>query len=725
MIGTAQATIQLKDLWSSKASSIAKSTDKMEKAISNFEKRFGRVSESYKKYGRDIGSFQKKYKELAQLPKIRLSNIIDTTLQKPIAEVEKLKRKLKEPTGKTFLQEAQEDAKKLEKELNAVIAKKNAIKSDPALRNQIKQNENTRRQLAMEQGKGGSIGGLVGTAIGTVSGVAFVRSAINNATEYNSALYQLKRQLPDDEDIRPYETLISKYALKTGMATSEVAKMVAELNKTRKAGEGIEVLTDRIDLMNFAINQLEVDSFTAARSMEVLGKAFNMNTQEMKSFFAAANDIEDFYGTLVSGGDPLEIISRMPLTLLENAKLMNKEATLLIATFAKANTTLDPSTVGYNLGKGLQGNKKALGGGIIASAEREGKTVQQKLIELGNQYKAFKTLSEQNAFLINAVGSNDLQVLDVFRSVFTEIGRLDKVKIDNFLKIQKGFETGTVSAKEYRKNLGLLNEAERSFVRSQLDSKKGLESFNRTVGELAGRLEAILGRVSNSYNQISKQFGESIIAPVLVQLADGLELVTPYITDFISNNSLFVGAILSIAGAFGTLKIASLTLGNTFPVLEKFSSKITGLLGPIGLFAGAIQLVWNAWEDFFTKSDNFGVKGLTEKLYNIYEKTQFSGDWDKTMNVMQGGNRLTPEAEKRAKEMGLYKEKINPYHKASTESTSSRLTAPIGMPIPYQPPRGEIVIKVETQGGVKASATVNKQDNISLILPQATTTLRI
>ena len=173
MIGTAQATIQLKDLWSSKASSIAKSTDKMEKAISNFEKRFGRVSESYKKYGRDIGSFQKKYKELAQLPKIRLSNIIDTTLQKPIAEVEKLKRKLKEPTGKTFLQEAQEDAKKLEKELNAVIAKKNAIKSDPALRNQIKQNENTRRQLAMEQGKGGSIGGLVGTAIGTVSGVAF------------------------------------------------------------------------------------------------------------------------------------------------------------------------------------------------------------------------------------------------------------------------------------------------------------------------------------------------------------------------------------------------------------------------------------------------------------------------------------------------------------------------------------------------------------------------
>ena len=118
MIGTAQATIQLKDLWSSKASSIAKSTDKMEKAISNFEKRFGRVSESYKKYGRDIGSFQKKYKELAQLPKIRLSNIIDTTLQKPIAEVEKLKRKLKEPTGKTFLQEAQEEAKKLEKELN-------------------------------------------------------------------------------------------------------------------------------------------------------------------------------------------------------------------------------------------------------------------------------------------------------------------------------------------------------------------------------------------------------------------------------------------------------------------------------------------------------------------------------------------------------------------------------------------------------------------------------
>ena len=43
MIGHAQATIQIKDLWSSKASSIAKSTDKMEKAISNFEKRFGKL----------------------------------------------------------------------------------------------------------------------------------------------------------------------------------------------------------------------------------------------------------------------------------------------------------------------------------------------------------------------------------------------------------------------------------------------------------------------------------------------------------------------------------------------------------------------------------------------------------------------------------------------------------------------------------------------------------
>lgn len=714
MIGHAQATIQLKDLWSSKASSIAKSTDKMEKSMSKFEKTFGRVSESYKKYGRDIGSFQKKYKELAQLPKIRLSNIIDTTLQKPIAEVEKLKRKLKEPAGKTFLQEAQEEAKKLEKELNAVIAKKNAIKSDPALRNQIKQNENTRRQLAMEQGKGGSVGGLVGTAVGTVSGVAFVRSAINNATEYNSALYQLKRQLPDDEDIRPYETLISKYALKTGMATSEVAKMVAELNKTRKAGEGIEVLTDRMDLGNYAISQLGIDAFTSARATEILGNAFNMTTQEMKSFYAAANDIEDYYGTLVSGGDPLEIIGRMPLTLLQNAKLMNKEATLLMATFAKANTTLDPSTIGYNLGKGLQGNKKAIGGGIITSAEREGKTVQQKLMELSNQYKSFKTLSEQNAFLINAVGSNDLQVLDVFRSIFTEYGRLDKVKIDNFLKIQKGFETGTVSAKEYRKNLGLLNEAERSFVRSQLDSKKGLESFNRTVGELAQRLEATLGRIGGSYNQISKQFGESIMAPVLVQLADALEIVTPYITNFISQNPLFIGSIFALVGAFGALKVASLTLGTILPRVAAFSSGLLALLGPIGAFATATGVFGMALQDLLTKSDNFGAKKLGGDLYNYLDKKGWTS---------KEASQLTPEAQKRAKEMGLYTGKTNISNPTSKQPISQQLMAP--MPIPYQPPRGEITINFQTQDGVKASATVNKQDNISLILPQATTTLRI
>jgi len=714
MIGHAQATIQLKDLWSSKASSIERSIERLDKKILKLDKTLGRTSESYKKYGRDIGSFQKKYKELAQLPKIRLSNIIDTTLQKPIAEVEKLKRKLKEPAGKTFLQEAQEEAKKLEKELNAVIAKKNAIKSDPALRNQIKQNENTRRQLAIEQGKGGSVGGLVGTAIGTVSGVAFVRSAINNATEYNSALYQLKRQLPDDEDIRPYETLISKYALKTGMATSKVAEMVAELNKTRKAGEGIEVLTDRIDLMNFAINQLEVDSFTAARSMEVLGKAFNMNTQEMKSFFAGANDIEDFYGTLVSGGDLLEIFSRMPLTLLQNTKLLNKEAGLVMATFSKANTTLDASAVGYNLGQILEGGTKAKGGGIIATAEREGKTLQQKLIELANQYKSFKTTTEQSNFLEAITGTNYLQAKDVARSVLIEYGKLDKVKIDNFLKIQKGFENGTVSAKEYRKNLGLLNEAERSFVRSQLDSKKGLESFNRTVGELAQRLEATLGRIGGSYNQISKQFGESIMAPVLVKLADALELVTPYITNFISQNPLFVGSIFALVGAFGALKVASLTLGTILPRVAAFSSGLLALLGPIGAFATATGVFGMALQDLLTKSDNFGAKKFGGDLYNYLDKKGWTS---------KEASQLTPEAQKRAKEMGLYTGKTNISNPTSNQPISQQLMAP--MPIPYQPPRGEIVLKVQTQGDIKASATVTKQDNISLILPQATTTLRI
>ena len=99
---------------------------------------------------------------------------------------------------------------KLEKELNAVIAKKNAIKSDPALRNQIKQNENTRRQLAMEQGKGGSVGGLVGTAIGTVSGVSFLRSATNNATDFGKALYEIERQLGENENIKEFSLYLNK-----------------------------------------------------------------------------------------------------------------------------------------------------------------------------------------------------------------------------------------------------------------------------------------------------------------------------------------------------------------------------------------------------------------------------------------------------------------------------------------------------------------------------------
>ena len=724
MIGTAQATIQIKDLWSSKASSIEKSIERLDKKILKLDKTLGRTSESYKKYGRDIGSFQKKYKELAQLPKIRLSNIIDTTLQKPIAEVEKLKRKLKEPAGKTFLQEAQEEAKKLEKELNAVIAKKNAIKSDPALRNQIKQNENTRRQLAMEQGKGGSIGGLVGTAVGTVSGVAFVRSAINNATEYNSALYQLKRQLPDDEDIRPYETLISKYALKTGMATSEVAKMVAELNKTRKAGEGIEVLTDRIDLMNFAINQLEVDSFTAARSMEVLGKAFNMNTQEMKSFFAGANDIEDFYGTLVSGGDLLEIFSRMPLTLLQNTKLLNKEAGLVMATFSKANTTLDASAVGYNLGKILEGGTKAKGGGIIATAEREGKTLQQKLIELANQYKSFKTTTEQSNFLEAITGTNDLQAKDVARSVLIEYGKLDKVKIDNFLKIQKGFETGTVSAKEYRQNLGLLNEAERSFVRSQLDSKKGLESFNRTVGELAQRLEATLGRVSNSYNQISKQFGESVIAPILMQLADALEVVTPYIADFIKDYPVFIGLLAGTLAIASIKSLAGALFGLGTALTEIKLAMVAISKNPVFLAITAGTLAY----EYIKKQDRKFTDNLTPKQRQEWESNE-NAVQKMGLNAKEVQNRREALRKKFANENALKQDFENAIKNPITQSqlpgTSLQSLIAPPMPIPYQPPRGEIVLNIQTQDGVKASATVNKQDNISLILPQATTTLRI
>ena len=67
---------------------------------------------------------------------------------------------------------------------------------------------------------------------------------------------------------------------------------------------------------------------------------------------------------------------------------------------------------------------------------------------------------------------------------------------------------------------------------------------------------------------------------------------------------------------------------------------------------------------------------------------------------------------------------INQIIKSAPTMSLFSTTAP---PMPWKPqqPTGEIVLKVETQGDIKASATVTKQDNISLILPQATTTLRI
>jgi len=94
MIGTAQATIQLKDLWSSKSLSIEKSIERLDKKILKLDKTLGRTSESYKKYGRDIGSFQKKYKELAQLLPVNLASLVKGNLEAPISQVRKLKKEI-------------------------------------------------------------------------------------------------------------------------------------------------------------------------------------------------------------------------------------------------------------------------------------------------------------------------------------------------------------------------------------------------------------------------------------------------------------------------------------------------------------------------------------------------------------------------------------------------------------------------------------------------------
>jgi len=686
MLNNAFVTVGIKDLWTQKANSIAASTTKMIKPFETLGKKFeaqARHFDGFEKKlsnaDRAIVKTQQKFNELHKLSPVNLSNLVNENLSKEINEVDKLKRKLEA----------------IDSRMNSRRDPSSKIHEVDSLKKQLREKQaEERRQVNGMPQRQQTGGNIIGGVVTAATGVGFLRSATRNATEFDTALYDINRQLGDDENIKDYVKFIEKYSLATGQSRIAVAQQTAELRKTLKAGEGLETIKDKIQLMTFATNQLEVDSVTSAKAVEIIGKAFNLSATEMKAFFSQANQMEDFYGAMVTGGDLLEIVGRMPITLIKNMKLMSKESTLMLATFAKANTNLDASAVGYNLGKSLQGGNKARGGGIIAMAEKQGKTIEEYLFSIGDEFKKIESVAGQNDFIELITGTNDMQAKDVFRSLLTEIGNVDKAKVASFQLVQKQFEEGKISSVEYRKEMEKLSSAEKTFVARFIKTEQSLKDFNRTMQLLGDRHEATLGRISESWGMVSGAFGNQVLFPALGILADGLERLTPIITTLINDYptllSILAGAgavagITAIVKSFAMLKNA--LLGIAFGLNTIAKSKAFWLLT-----AGAI--VYDTMKD--------------KKLFYSKEEKALIAEQTKGMGTVES-NRKTLEI-KTALESG---KTVDDIRKNMRQRNIENFAPPIqGMQ--SRPTQGSIDVRIVTDEKSQAIVDVKKEEGTFL-----------
>lgn len=715
MLNNAFVTVQLKDLWSANANTIAKATDKMSRSIKQFERQFGSTANKMNAFTQKIGqvsgsitSFDKKFRQLETLKVTNLNNLVTGDLKKEINEVDKLNQKITQ----------------LQSRISQRKDPKSAIHQTDALKRQVKELQaEERRQISgkpaqQPKSSGSVIGGLVTTA----TGVGFLRSAINNATAFDSALYEINRQLGDNENLQDYVKFIEQYSLATGRNNVEVAQQTAELRKTLKAGEGLKEIGDRMQLMTFAVNQLEVDSTTAAKSVEVIAKAFNLSTDGLKAFFSQANQMEDFYGAMVTGGDLLEVIARMPITLMKNTKLMSKETTLMLATFAKANTALQASAVGYNLGKVLEGGTNARGGGIIASAEREGKTVEQYLFKVRDEFAKLKTVAEQNDFIEMITGTNDLQAKDVFRSLLTELGKVDDAKINSFMQVQKQFKEGKVSAADYKKAMDNLNEAEQTYVARSGETVEAVKEFDRVMKLLAERHEATLGKIGNAWRLITSAFGDSILFPALRVLGDGLKYVTPFITDFIKEYPALIGVLSLGAGlTIGALALQILGVADALGTMLKVMRLIA--VNPVFLALSAGILAYNMVKDqkfLISKEENDYIQQKRKGL----EPLEAMKKEKEIRQALKSGKTI-----EQLQSEDVQKSNQNTINKITGFQTGgmSRGTMPIPTPLtqPQLQPKGEIVVKVISEGNAQVQTEVQKQNDVFLNLFPTTTTRTI
>jgi hypothetical protein len=542
--------------------------------------------------------------------------------------------------------------------------------------------------------------GMIGGFIAGATGVSFLRSATRNATEFDTALYDINRQLGDDENIKDYIKFIDKYALKTGRARVEIAQQTAELLKTRKVGEGLDMIGDKIEIMTYATNQLELDTLTAAQTAEILGDAYKMTGNELKGAFAQANMMEDIYGSLVAGSDIAKIISRN-IPLLSNAKIVPKEQALSLSTFAKANTSLEGISVGTALDRIMRGGDKAYGGGFTKRAESTGKTALDIIMQDAEKYNELQTQAKKNEFVLSRLDRANAEDIQVLNSIFKETSSINSARLQSFLKVQKQYEQGTINSIEYRKELEKLNKAERTIAASLLSSEKALKDFNRTIQLIGDRHDATLGRISESWKMVSGAFGNQVLFPALNLLADGLERIAPTVTMLINDYPTLmkvlagagaVAGIVAIVNSFTMLRNALLGVALGLNTIAK--SKAFWLLTAAGVAYDVISSKYNKFQESLTPE----------------QRSKWS------------------ENEKMMKEQGLNPKQMNEKREAlkkefnGQEASRQTVFAPPMSGTQSRPTQGSIDIRLMTDDKTQAIVDVKKEDGTFLNILQPTKT---
>ena len=682
MQNNAFVKLEIKDGWSAHAYSIAKATDKMSSSIKNFEKQFnttsGQINGFTKKIGnasRSITEFNKKVNALDRAKVINLSNLIKGDLSKQLKQVDQLIDKINH--------------------LNSQIS--GAAVATGATRKVSTSKEGKQKAVTSSVGERRILGGLLSTGIG----VAVLRSSIVNARDFHVALYDIERQLGQTENLQDYIKFIEEYSLKTGRANIEVAQQTAELLKTRKAGDGLNTIADRMDIATYATRQLKLASEDAAQGVEILGSAYTMTTDELKGFFAQANAIEDVYGT-VTGSDIVQVLRRN-IALLKNAKLLPKAEAIQLAAFAKANTSIEPTAVGTALSRIVSGGKGAFGGGYIKRAEQENKTLGDIILADAKLYGQLKTQTEKNEFtrsrLVGGNSKGNIRDIEVLNSIFIEGTKINMERVQSFLQVEKQYKQGTVSAATYRKELVQLTNAEQATVYSLQSTEDSIKSFNNAMQLLSVQHESTLGTISNSWKSISTVFADVALYPLFLDpLAKGLRVLTPAMTAFIKDEpalSAAIGAVgVALLGLFGVLTV--------LPAKSLGFAKALAAFGALKQLSGALAVVSVGLEASKLAVDAVTGKSTSSITPMIKKGVDNIADTSIGQKIV-GSNFMQSVAN--SKLFG---------------GSGSSMAIPTPLTQPQLQPKGEISVNVTVNGQAQVQTEVKRQDNMSLNLSPTT-----